>query len=126
MYYQFEGYEEIHEAEEWCFEDSVQATRWKLSIPYWTDIKILKDYAPPQPHPDLAAYISNVCDSTKPTVVPKATRKRKAKPKATKLPNVQLVLDNTNPIDIVPQVLRDRMDRPSHPLSNGVSERDDV
>jgi hypothetical protein len=41
----------------------------------------LKDYAPPSPHPELASYISTICDSNKPTLVSKKPRSRKTGPK---------------------------------------------
>jgi len=123
--YQFEGFEEEHHSEEWCFESHAEETRSRLGIPVWIDYKILKDAHTP-PHPDLDAYLSNVCDSTKPTDIPKRTRKAKAKPEAIQLPNVQLVLDDTNPLDLLPGVLRDKMGRSHHPFSPSVHQRDDV
>jgi hypothetical protein len=108
--YKFEGYDEVHQAEEWCLEDQAEQTRSRLGIPIWIDYKIIED-AHPEPYPDLTSYLSNVCDSPEPTVVPKRTRKAKAKLEAIQLPNVQLVLDDTNPLNIVPGVLRDKFDR---------------
>jgi len=117
--YKFEGYDEVHQAEEWCLEDQAEQTRSRLGIPIWIDYKILPDAHTP-PHPDLDAYLSNVCDSTKPTLVPKRTRKAKAKPEAIQLPNVQLVLDDTNPLNIVPGVLRDKFDRSTPAIPNSI------
>ena len=123
--YKFVGFEEEHHSEEWCFESHAEETRSRLGIPIWIDYKILEDAHTP-PHPDLDAYLSNVCDSPKPTVVPKRTRKAKGKQETPKLSTVLNVLDVTDPYDLIPEPLRDKMGRSHHPFSPSVSKRDDV
>jgi len=123
--FQYEGYDEIHQAEEWCLEDQAEETRSRLGIPIWISYKIIPDAHTP-PHPDLDAYLSHVCDSPKSTLVPKRTRKTKAKSEANVVLPVQLVLDRTNPIDILPGVLRDKYNRSDNTVSNGMDKRDDV
>jgi hypothetical protein len=122
--YKFEGYDEIHQAEEWCWESYAEETRSRLGIPIWIEYKQVNAHT--EPHPAATAAISAVRDSIKPTVVPKPTRKIKSKPKAVDVSPMLVVLDDTNPVDLVPEILRDRMDRPSNPLPDGVDERNDV
>ena len=123
--YKFEGFDEVHHSEEWCLESAIEETRSRLAIPIWIDYKIIED-AHPEPHPDLTTYLSNVCNSTEPTDVPKRTRKAKAKPQATNVSTVLNVLGDTNPHDLIPEPLRDKMGRSHHPFSPSVPKRDDV
>jgi hypothetical protein len=109
IYFQFEGDPEIHQAEEWCFESRLNEIKYEFGIPIWTDHKIIQDYAPDQPHPELATYLSNVCDSPKPAVVHKPARKAKARPKTSDMSPMLVVLDDTSPVNMVQEVLRDRM-----------------
>jgi hypothetical protein len=118
--FQYEGYDEVHQAEECFFEDQVAQIRSRLGIPSWIDYKILPD-AHPEPYPELTSYLSHVCNSTEPTVVPKRTRKAKAGQEATNMSTMLNVLGDTNPLDLVPAVLRDKFTR----LDNTVSNRMD-
>lgn len=117
--YRFEGFEGTYQAEEWCLESQIAETRYRLGIPLWIDHKIIKD-AHTEPHPELATYISNVCNSSKPAVVPKTARKRKAKPKTSNVSPMLVTLDDTNPVNLVPEILRDRMGGSTPTIPNGL------
>ena len=121
VYYTLGDHAEVLQSERWCLEGTVQSDKFRLGLGPYAEYKELKDYAPPNPHPELTSYLSSICDPNKPDMVAKPTRTRKIKSKTTKLPNVQLVLDHTNPTDLIPEVLRDRSNRPTHPLADGLS-----
>jgi hypothetical protein len=121
VYYTLGDHEEILQSERWCLEGTIQEDKFRLGLSPYAEYKEIKDYAPPEPHPELATYLSSICDPNKPAVVSKPTRTRKAKPEANELPNVHLVLDHTNPTDLIPEPLRDRSNRPTHPLADGLS-----
>jgi hypothetical protein len=122
--YRFEGYDEIHRSEEWCWESYAEETRSRLGIPIWIEYKQVNAHT--EPHPAATAAISAVRDSIKPTVVSKPTRKTKPKPKAPDVSPMLVVLGDINPVDLVPEILRDRMDGSSNPISDGLAERNDV
>ena len=122
VYYTLGDHAEVLQSERWCLEGTIQEDKFRLGLGPYAEYKELPNYAPPNPHPELDSYISSICNPNKSTVVAKPTRKRKAKPKANELPNVQLVLDHTNPLDLVPGVLRDRMDRSTPSVSNGMDK----
>ena len=119
IHYRFEGFDEVHQAEEWCLESTIEETRSRLAIPIWIDYKIIQD-AHPEPHPELATYISNVCSPAKPTVVPKRVRKVKSEQKTSNLQPMLVTLDNTPPVSMVQEVLRDRMDGSVPTLPHGL------
>ena len=121
VYYTLGDYPEVLQSERWCLEGTVQEDKFRLGLGPYAEYKEITNYAPPNPHPELDSYISSICDSSKSKLVSKPTRKSKTKQKANELSNVQLILDDTNPADLIPEVLRDRTDRPTHPLSDGLS-----
>ena len=126
VYYTLAGHDEVLQSERWCLEGTVQEDKFRLGLGPYAEYKEIPDYAPTNPYPELASYISTICDSNKPAMVPKPTRSRKVKQKTDVVSSLQLVLDNTDPIDCVPQVLRDRFNGsiPTVPVS--VPERDNV
>lgn len=121
VYYTLGDHEEVLQSERWCLEGTIQEDKFRLGLGPYAEYKELKDYAPPNPHPELDAYIRNVCDSSKPTLVNKPVRKSKTKPQANELPTMRNVLDHTGTADSFPEVLRDRSNRPTHPLADGLS-----
>ena len=127
IYYTLEGHNEVLQSPQWCLEGTVQEDKFRLGLGPYAEYKQLDDYEPQSPsHPAAVAAISAVRDSIKPAMVFKPTRSRKVKQKTDVVPSLQLVLDNTDPIDCVPQVLRDRFNGsiPTVPVS--VPERDNV
>ena len=122
VYYTLGDHAEVLQSERWCLEGTIQEDKFRLGLGPYAEYKELKDYAPPNPHPELTSYLSSICDPNKPAVVAKPTRKRKTKSKANELPNVHIVLDHTNPFDLVPSVLRNRMDRSNPTFSDGMDK----
>jgi len=122
VHYQLGNHPEVLQSERWCLEGTVQEDKFRLGLGPFAEYKELKDYAPPNPYPELASYLSDVCDSNKPALVAKPTRKAKTKPEANELPNVHLVLDHTNAFDLLPSVLRNRMDRSGTTVSDGMDK----
>jgi len=106
-YWQFEGSETIHSAEGWRLESAIMETRHRLGLPIWQSYKILKNYAPTNPIPATAPDSSSVSDSDVPNLVPKRTRKAKAKLETMELQSMPIHVDITNPLDLVPGILRD-------------------
>lgn len=121
-YWQFEGSETIHSAEGWRLESAIMEARHKLGLPIWQNYKILKNYAPSHPIPTTAPSSDNVCDTPEPKLVPKRTRKTKTKPQTNVVRDLQHFLDESNPTDPNEGYLRDRTDRPTHPLSNSLDQ----
>jgi hypothetical protein len=109
VYYTLAGHDEVLQSPRWCLEGQVQEDKFRLGLGPYAEYKELKDYAPTNPHPELASYISTICDSTKPATVSKKPRKAKAEPKANVMSTMLNILDDTDPINLVPEVLRDRM-----------------
>lgn len=122
VYYTLAGHDEVLESPRWCLEGQIQEDKFRLGLSPYAEYKELKDYAPPSPHPELAAYISDVCNPNKPTSVSKAPRKRTPKKKATVMSTVLNVLDDTDPINLVPEILRDRMGGSNPTVSNGMDQ----
>ena len=120
VYYTLAGHDEVLESPRWCLEGQIQEDKFRLGLSPYAEYKELKDYAPPSPHPELTAYLSSICDSTKPTMVPKKPRKAKTKPKATNMRNVQLVVAESDPVNLIPEVLRDRMGGSAPSVSNSM------
>jgi hypothetical protein len=117
------GSDEIFQAEEWRLESAIEEAKWQLGLPIWVEYyEISQNDTPPTIDPELATYISNVCNSTKPKPVPPAPKKRTPRPKTSDVSPMLVVLDNTPPVDMVQEVLRDRTNRPTHPLSDGLFE----
>lgn len=121
VYYTLGDHDEVLQSERWCLEGTIQEDKFRLGLGPYAEYKEIPNYEPPRPNFETDSFISAICDSSKPAMVSKPTAKTKARSKATKLSNVQLVLDDTNPIDLIPEVLRDRANRPTHPLSDGLS-----
>ena len=88
VYYTLAGHDEVLESPRWCLEGQIQEDKWRLGLSPYAEYKEIPDYAPPSPHPELAAYISNVCNPNKSEVVPKRARSRKSKPQTSKLSNL--------------------------------------
>jgi hypothetical protein len=122
-YWQFEGSETIHSAEGWRLESAIMETRHQLGLPIWQSYKILKNYAPTLPVPATASDSSSVSDSDVTNLVPKRTRKAKVKLQTMELQSMPLVVDITNPLDLVPTTLRDKF---TNGLSNTVSDSDSL
>jgi hypothetical protein len=122
VYYTLGDHEEILQSERGCLEGTIQEDKFRLGLSPFAEYKELKDYAPPESHPELTSYLSAICDPNKPTMVAKPTRKSKSKQKANELLPVQLVLDHTNPLDLVPGVLRDRFTRSNNTISDGMDK----
>lgn len=122
--FQLAGSDEIFQAEEWRLETAIEEAKHKTGLPCWVEYKEIDAHT--EPHPDLAAYISTICDPNKSDMVAKPTRSRKTKQASTKLSTVQLVLDDTNPLDLVPGILRNRMDGSNPTIPVSVPKRDNV
>ena len=122
VYYKLGDHPEVLQSERWCLEGTVQADKFRLGLSPFAEYKELKDYAPPNPYPELASYLSDVLHSSKPALVAKPTKKAKVKQKANVVLPMQLVLDDTDPINLVPEILRDRMDRSNSTVSNGMDK----
>ena len=122
VYYKLGDHPEVLQSERWCLEGTIQEDKFRLGLGPYAEYKEIKDYAPLNPFPELASYLSDVCSPNKPTLVPKRSRKAKPKQEANVMSTVQLVLDHTNPSDLVPAVLRDRMDRSGTTVSNGMDK----
>lgn len=120
VYYTLGDHDEVLQSERWCLEGTIQEDKFRLGLGPYAEYKELTNYAPSRPNFETDAFIRDVCDSSKPALVSKPTRTRKAKPKATKLPDVQLVLDHTNPVDLVPNILRDRFNGTHNTVPNGM------
>jgi hypothetical protein len=120
VYYKLGDHPEVLQSERWCLEGTVQEDKFRLGLGPYAEYKEIKDYAPPNPHPELASYLSDVCNPNKPTLVPKRSRKGKTKQEAIQLSDVQHILDKSNTIDTPSEYLRDRSDRPTHPLSTSM------
>ena len=106
VYFQFEGHSEIIKSHNWRLEMDVNLHRNRLGLPYWTKYKTIPyDDVDPNPEQDLTALTdsSNDGNINKSAVVSKSTRKRKTKPKANELPDVQHVLDQFIPADNLPE-----------------------
>jgi hypothetical protein len=122
VYYKLGDHEEVLQSERWCLEGQIQEDKFRLGLSPFSEFKEIKDYAPVNPYPELATYLSDVCYSSKPALVNKPIRKSKAKQKAIQLSTLQHILDESNPSDSPSEYLRDRTDRPTHPLSNGLDK----
>jgi hypothetical protein len=122
VYYTLAGHDEVLESPRWCLEGQIQEDKFRLGLSPYAEYKELKDYAPPSPHPELAAYISDVCNPNKPEFVHKTPRKRKSKPQTSKLSTVLNVLDDTVPSNLVPESLRDRMAGSTNTVPNGMDQ----
>ena len=120
IYYTLEGHDEVLSSPSWCLEGQVQEDKFRLGLSPYAEYKEIQDYAPTNPYPELATYISDVCNSTKPTVVPKKPRKAKTKSKAIQLPDVQHMVVEPDSVNTNEEYLRDRSDRPTHPLSTSM------
>ncbi len=121
-YWQFDGDDTVYNAPEWRLESAIMETRHKLGLPIWQNYKILKNYAPVNPNPTTAPDSSSHSDSDLTDVVPKRTRKAKAKPQTMELQSLPLVVDLTNPLDLVPTAIRDQFTNGlSHPVSDSDS-----
>lgn len=79
--FQFDGYDAIYEAEEWCFEDTVQQIKWNECIPFYTEIKLYHDRINALDITDPENVPVNISSGNdqKPTTVRKRTRKAKPK-----------------------------------------------
>ena len=129
VYFQFEGHPEIIPSHNWRLEMDVNLHRNRLGLPFWTKYKTIP-YADVDPNPGedltIATSSSHVGDSLESTVVPKSSRKRKTKSKATDVPSVQHILDDISPLDLVPDVLRHKFDGSANPFSPSVDLGNDV
>jgi hypothetical protein len=115
------GSDEIFQAEEWRLESAIEEAKWQLGLPIWVEYyEISQNDTPPTIDPELATYISNVCNSTKPAVVHKPARKAKARPKTSDVSPMLVVLDDTPPVNMVQEVLRDRMGGSAPTISHGL------
>lgn len=115
IHFQLAGVNEIFSAPEWQLESQILATKHKLGIGIWTAHKIIKDYAPINTVSPTPADSSSISHSDEPAVVPKRVRKTKTKPQANELSPVSSVVDITNPLDLVPDMLR-------HKFTDGLSD----
>lgn len=106
---------EIFNAPEWCLESEIQAAKHRLGIGIWTAHKILKNYEPVNINNTITPDSSSVGNSNEPSVVSKPTRSRKTKSQTAELPAVPIVLAESNPLDLVPDMLR-------HKFTNGLSD----
>jgi hypothetical protein len=120
VYYKLGDHPEVLQSERWCLEGTIQEDKFRLGLGPYAEYKELKDYAPVNPYPELATYLSDVCNPNKPALVSKPTRKGKTKSQTTKLSDVQHILDESNPTHNSSEYLRDRTDRPTHPLSTSM------
>jgi hypothetical protein len=121
IYYQFEGVNEIFSAPEWEIESRILATKHKLGIGIWTTHKIIKDYAPINPVPPTPALSSSVSHSDESVVVPKRVRKAKAKSQTNELSTMPILVEQSDPLDLVPDILRDYF---AVGLSNAIPDSD--
>ena len=119
-YWQFDGDDTVHSAPEWRLESAIMETRHALGLPLWQNYKILKNYAPVNPNPTTAPDSDSVCNTPEPKLVPKRTRKTKAKPQTPIVRDMQHILDESDNSHTNEEYLRDRTHRPTHPLSNGL------
>ena len=120
IYYKLEGHDEVLSSPSWCLEGQVQEDKFRLGLSPFAEYKEILDYAPTRPNFETDSFISSICDSSKPTVVPKKPRKAKTKQTPVKLSDVQHILDESDPTPTNEGYLRDRRDRPTHPLSTGM------
>jgi hypothetical protein len=118
VYYTLAGHDEVLQSPRWCLEGTVQEDKFRLGLGPYAEYKELPDYAPTSPHPELAAYLSTICDTNKPTTVPKKSRKTRTKPQATVMSTVLNVLDDTDPSNLVPESLRDRFNGSDNTVPN--------
>jgi hypothetical protein len=122
VYYTLAGHDEVLQSPRWCLEGQIQEDKFRLGLGPYAEYKELPNYAPPEPHPELATYISSICDTNKPATVSKKPRKAKTKPKTPVMSTVLNILDDTDPINLVPEILRDRMRGSNPTLSNGMDK----
>ena len=122
VYYMLGDHEEVLQSERWCLEGQIQEDKFRLGLGPYAEYKELKDYAPPEPHPELATYISSICDSTKPTVVSKSTRSRKTKQTPVELSTLQHILDESDSTNTSSEYIKDRTDRSNPTVSNGMDQ----
>jgi hypothetical protein len=102
IYYKFNDWnDDVHAAEAWNFEMAVNETRFRLSVPYYIGIEILKNYDPTTELSD-ASSSGDDGDSTESAVVFANPKKPKARKKAVQLPDVQHILDKLAP-DTIPE-----------------------
>jgi hypothetical protein len=122
IYYTLEGHDEVLSSPSWCLEGTVQEDKFRLGLGPYAQYKELPDYEPTRPNFETDSFISDVCNSSKPTLVPKKPRKVKTESQATKLSDVQHILDESDLINTNEEYLRDRTDRPTHPLSTSMDK----
>ena len=120
IHFQFNGLPTVHSSPEWCLESNILALKHKLGLGVWHAHKIIKDYAPVNDFPTTATDSSSISNSSEPAMVSKPVSKNRTRKKTTKLQSLPNVLAESNPPDTNEEYLRDRTDRPTHPLSNGV------
>ena len=121
-YWQFDGDDTVYNAPEWRLESAIMETRHKLGLPIWHPYKILKNYAPSNPSSTTATDSSSVSNPSEPKLVSKRTRSRKIKQETPELQSMPIILDKSNPIDLVPAILRDQfINGLSHPVSDSDS-----
>jgi hypothetical protein len=122
VYYKLGDHEEVLQSERWCLEGQIQEDKFRLGLGPYAEYKELPDYEPPNPFPELTAYLSDVCNPNKPTTILKRSRKAKTKSQATNMSTVLNVLDDIDPINLVPEVLRDSFTRSVTTVSNGMDK----
>jgi hypothetical protein len=122
IHFQFNGLPTVHSSPEWCLESNILALKHKLGLGIWHAHKIIKDYAPVNDSSPTATDSSSVSNPSEPAMVSKPTSKGKNRKKTTQLQSLTNVLAESNNSDSNEGYLRDRTDRPTHPLSNGVDE----
>ena len=122
VYYTLAGHDEVLQSPRWCLEGTIQEDKFRLGLSPYAEYKEILDYAPNIDHPAAIAAISAVRDSIKPKLVSKKSRKTKTKSKAIQLPDVQHMVVEPDSVNTNEEYLRDRTDRPTHPLSTSMDK----
>jgi hypothetical protein len=81
IYYTLEGHDEVLSSPSWCLEGTVQEDKFRLGLGPYAQYKELPDYEPTRPNFETDSFISDILHSSKPKLVPKKPRSRKAKQK---------------------------------------------
>ena len=95
IYWQYDGYETIHQAEAWCYEGKIIETRHLLGIPIWVPAKIIDNYELPPTTPDPSPELAS---DHQPIPVSEPVKQVKSKPKATKLPVSNRLPGHSDPL----------------------------
>lgn len=120
-------YPKIYASSQHLLDDEVYRLKCELNVPKWISIKIVPDHELSRPVPPTPAPASSLGHSHQQNPVPKRTRSRKLKQSSAELPVVQHLLDkSTDPLDLVPSVLRPKLASLRNTPSTGLDSGDDV